>query len=345
MRVKDAKAVARAWVVEQGVRTPGFAGAIFHGSTAWLADDAPLPTTSDVDIIIVLRDADLPNKPGKFVYRGVLLEVSYISGDQLQSADQVLGQYHLAGSLRSPTVIVDPSGRLTELQAAVARDFAKRHWVRRRCEHARERILSGFRLNASDPFHDQVVAWLFPAGITTHVLLVAGLRNPTVRLRYLATRELLADYAYLDFYETLLDLLGCARLDRVRAEHHLATLGEAFDGAKAAIRTQFFFASDISDVGRPVAIDGSQALIARGYHREAMFWMAATYTRCVKVLHEDGTESARQRFDQGYRQLLADLGVATFDDLQRRRQQVESFVPAVWEVAEAIMGTNPGIDD
>jgi hypothetical protein len=27
-------------------------------------------------------------------------------------------------------------------------------------------------------------AWLFPTGVTCHVLLVAALRNPTVRLRY-----------------------------------------------------------------------------------------------------------------------------------------------------------------
>jgi hypothetical protein len=62
-----------------------------------------------------------------------------------------------------------------------------------------------------------VTAWLFATGVTTHVLLVAGLKNPTVRQRYVATRELLADYGRVDFYETLLELLGCAQMSRARA--------------------------------------------------------------------------------------------------------------------------------
>jgi hypothetical protein len=44
--------------------------------------------------------------------------------------------------------------------------------VRRRCQHAERRIVDGLgRLDASGPFHDQVTAWLFPTGVTTHVLL------------------------------------------------------------------------------------------------------------------------------------------------------------------------------
>ncbi|MFK4066636.1 hypothetical protein [Streptomyces sp. NPDC029674] len=37
-----------------------------------------------------------------------------------------------------------------------------------------------------------MAAWLFPTGVTCHVLLAAALRNPTVRLRYPAACEALA---------------------------------------------------------------------------------------------------------------------------------------------------------
>jgi hypothetical protein len=53
-----------------------------------------------------------------------------------------------------------------------------------------------------------VTAWLFPTGVTTHVLLTADLRNLTVRLRYPAVRELLVAYGQPEFYEELLALLG-----------------------------------------------------------------------------------------------------------------------------------------
>ncbi len=47
MRVQQAKDIARQWVQEKGAELPGFAGAFFHGSINWLADDADLPASSD----------------------------------------------------------------------------------------------------------------------------------------------------------------------------------------------------------------------------------------------------------------------------------------------------------
>jgi hypothetical protein len=73
------------------------------------------------------------------------------------------------------------------------------------------------------------------------------------------------------FYPSLLELLGCARMERGQAERHLAALAAAFDAAKGVIATPFFFAADLTDAARPIAIDGSQDLIARGDHREAIF--------------------------------------------------------------------------
>jgi hypothetical protein len=181
--------------------------------------------------------------------------------------------------------------------------------------------------------------------VTTHVLLVAGLKNPTVRRRYAAVRELLADYGRLEFHETLLELLGCGSMSRERVEQHLATLTDTFDAAAAVSSTSFPFASDITDAARPIAIGGSRDLIERGLHREAVFWIAATYSRCQKILHHDAPADAKERLDPGYRQLLDDLGVASSGELRRRREEVERLLPPLWEEAEAIMAANPAIED
>lgn len=344
MIVKHAKDVARQWVIEEASQTPGFHGAFYHGSSNWLPDDAVLPATSDVDIMVVLAGPDLPNKPGTFIYRGVLLEVGYLPIDQLHSSDMILGVSHLAGSFRSSSIIVDTSGHLTKLQEVVSRDYAKHHWVYKRCEHARGKVMMNLqRLDESRPLHDQVVHWLFGTGVSTHILLVAGLKNPTVRKRYVAVRELLEDYGHLNFYETLLEVLGCAQMSRMRVEDHLAALAEVFDAAKAVVKSPFFFASDISDIARPVVIDGSRELIADGYHREAIFWMVATYTRCQQVLYHDAPVEIQDRFSSGYRQLLGDLGITSFADIQQRSEQVKAMLPRIWVVAEAIMAANPEI--
>lgn len=346
MLVKDAKAVARRWVLAEAAKAPGFCGAFFHGSTNWLAGDAVLAATSDLDLMVVLADPEPPNKPGKLVFEHIVLDVSYISRDQLRSAGDVLGVSHLAGSFRTPSIIADPTGRLAPLQQAVAAEYARRRWVRKRCEHASGKILHNLRgLDEAAPFHDGAVAWLFATGVTTHVLLVAGLRNPTVRRRYAAVRQLLVDYRQPDFYIALLELLGCAGMDRQRVEKHLDALGEVFDVAKTLIKTPFAFAADISELGRPIAIDGSRELIERGLHREAVFWIVATYSRCMNVLYHDAPPELGERFGAAYRQLLGDLGILSFADLRQRGAQVEQFLPGLWQVAEAIMAANPEIEE
>jgi hypothetical protein len=346
MNVKQAREVARQWVIEKVSGIPGFCGAYTAGSMNWVRDDADLATTSDFDIIVVVADPNRAGKRGKFVYRDTLLEVSYLSNDQLCSSDLVLGDYHLAPSLRTTSIILDPSGHLTELLAIVCCDYAKRQWVLQRCANARNKILGYLRsINEESTHHDQVIACLFAAGITTHVLLVAGLRNPTVRARYMAARELLAEYGHLEFHDALLGLLGCARISRERVDEHLTALTHIFDAAKEAIKTPFPFASDISHIARPMAIDGSLELIERGYHREAMFWIAVTHSRCHKVLSRDAPEKMKQSFRHNYRDLASDLGMLSFVEIRQRCTQIERVLPRVWEVAEAIMSANRGIED
>jgi len=221
MLVREAKEIARAWVDAASTSIPGFQGAFYHGSVNWLSDDAVLPATSDLDVMIVLDDTSVPDKPGKLVYCGLLLEASLIAADELQSPEQVLARSDLAGSFAAPGVIADPTGQLTELQDAVSRDYAKRRWVHARCEHAQAKVINNLQaLKSAELFHDQVTYWLFATGVTTHVLLVAGLQNPTVRKRYSDARRLLAEYGRLDFYESLLTLLGCERMSRGRVEAH-----------------------------------------------------------------------------------------------------------------------------
>ncbi len=343
MLVGEAKTAARRWVAAEATGIPGFAGAFFHGSANWLGDDEPFPDGSDLDVMLVLDGPPLARKLGKFVYDGVLLEVSHLIRAQLGTAEELLGQYHLAGSFQGPSIIADPAGFLTPLHEAIAREYTRRRWVRARCEHAREKALHDILLHKAAPLPDQVNAWLFPTGIATHVLLVAGLRNPTVRRRYVAARELLHAYGHAAFYATLIDQLDPARMTPERVTEHLAALSAAFDDAATVIRSPFFFAADISRGARPIAIGGSAELIAQGLHREALFWIAATYCRCMAVFAQDGTPELHARHEIGFHALLADLGVATTDELRRRKAALVAFMPQVWTVAEAIMAANPAI--
>jgi hypothetical protein len=344
MRAAEAREAARRWVAENAGAIPGFGGAFFHGSINWLPDGAVLPAGSDVDVMVVLAGDTVPPKPGKLLFSDVLLEISYLSIEELRTPESVLGSHHLAGSFRAPGILADPTGHLTTLQERVARDYAKREWIRKRCESARDKILRGGPLRETDALHDQALGWVFPCGILTHILLAAGLRNPTVRRRYVAVRELLEEFGGAAFYPALLEALGCAGMGRTHVAKHLDAMTGAFDAAKD-LPSPFPFASDISSAARPIAIDGSREMIERGDHREAVFWIVVTYSRCRKILHHAAHTESWAPYEAGYGLLLSHLGVASGADLSRRREEVNGLVPAVWELAEAIVEANPEAED
>ncbi|MEU6767809.1 hypothetical protein ABZ916_35540 [Streptomyces sp. NPDC046853] len=345
MQVGLARSAAIQWVALHARADAAFRGAYFSGSTVGLPDDAELPPSSDIDIFVVTAHQDPPAKPGKLRFRGVLLEVSYLPRSEIASLDHVLTAYHLAGNFRTDTIIDDPTGELRGLQAHVSRHFAERYWVRRRCLDARHRVENRLAaIDTSAPYHEQVLSWLFPTGVTCHVLLVAALRNPTVRLRYPAAREVLADYGHLGLYPELLDLLGCAHLTADRVRHHLRELTTTFDATVPVAKTPFFFSSDITSAARPVVIDGSQRLIDSGDHREAVFWIIATFARCHTILAADAPQLG-EALAPAFRAAVADLGISSTGDLIHRAREVTRFLPRLWQTAEDIVNSNPDVTD
>ena len=341
MLVAHAKAQLREWVAEQTRLHPEIAGAYTTGSINWLPDNAELAASSDVDVWLVgAGDAAPRVAVGKRAYRGLIIDASLIAFGQLPSADAILGDYHLAPAFWKPNVVFDPTGRLATLQAAVAASFADTRWVRERCAHARDNVIRNVRsIDEAPSLVDAQIGCLFAAGVTAHVLLTAGLRNPTVRTRYIAVRELLAQHDRLDIYDTLLSLLGCLDADRGQTERHLASTTEAFELARSVAKTPFPFSADISEIGRAIAIDGSRELIERGDHRGAMFWIAVTAARCRKILLADAPDLITSTA-WGHDDLFASLGMGTADDLRARGAMIAAELPDICAVAESISRAN-----
>ena len=344
MIVKHAKDRATQWVIEEASKVPGFYGAYFVGSINWMADDAPLPATSDVDITVVTEDPHPAASFRKLLSSDLMLEVSSISSEQFQSPDTILGVYHTAVHFTTPNIIADPSGQLTKIQAAVSRNFAKRHWVYKRCEHARDTLLRSLQwLEETDPFHDQVFAWLYAASMPTHIVLVADLKNPTGRRMFVASRDVLTKYGYLSLHEAMLGILGSARMSREQVSGMLTACSEVFDSATQVIKTPFFGASSISAAARPLAIDGSREMIERGDHREAAFWITVMHSWCQTALLNDAPVELQQRYAPSYHRSVGALGVTSFADLQQRTEQIKEQLPRISEVTESIIAANPEI--
>jgi hypothetical protein len=333
-------------MAEEASRVPGFCCAYTAGSTNWLSDDADLPTTSDVDIMVVLEEPNEGVGRRKFHYCNVLFEVSYLWQNQFQSPTRILSDYHLAPSLQSTTTIFDPLGLLAPILVSVSTEYRKRHWVQQRATNARDKVLRFLQsVNGEATLHEQVIRCLFAAGITTHILLVAGLRNPTVRARYRNVRELLVEYGHDEFQETLLNLLGSARISRERVKRHLATLSDVLDAARVAIKTPFPFASDVSDDARAITKDGILKLIEQGYHREAMFWVGIMHSRCQKILWSDAPGLLSQSYKNSFHELAWDLGLPASAAVRQRCVEIERALPQVCSLAQTIARANPEIEN
>ncbi len=108
MTIAAARSIARRWVAAHAAGQPGYRGAFTHGSTNWLLPQAALPAGSDLDVLLVL-DAPPPQKLGKLVCEGLLLEISYLTAEEMV-AEQVLGLSYLAGSFALATLLDDPEG-------------------------------------------------------------------------------------------------------------------------------------------------------------------------------------------------------------------------------------------
>lgn len=151
---------------------------------------------------------------------------------------------------------------------------------------------------------------------------------------------MLEEYHLSAFYERLLESAGFAALNRRQVEQHLDALTGAFDYAAKVISTPYRFAADISSTGRPVAIGGSYELIKAGYHREAMFWIVATYCRCQHVLFQDAPVAARKQHDAGFMESLETLNISSLSERAQSNGVARGFIAEVEQIAAMIMTQN-----
>lgn len=337
MKIETARAAAADWVSVEAPGIDGFVGAYLSGSAAYLAPGSSVAVGSDVDVMVVVS-GELPSrKPGKFLHHGVLLEVTWLPASGFADADEVLASYHVAHAFSRDGILADPTGMLTRLRASVAARFAEPRWVRARRDAAASVVRRGIdAVDVSAPLERRLMSWMFPTGVTCHVLLVAACRNPTVRLRYPAARETLAEHGMGNHYEALLGQLGARSLSADRVASHVDALEVAFDAAASAGTTPFPFSSDVSAAARPIAIDASRSLVARGDHREAVFWIAATFARCHQILAAD--DPARHvELLPAFQALAADLGVPDGPALTARIAQTRVYVDEVVELSESLI--------
>lgn len=330
--IGEAKQVAAGWVTSHYEQENQVRGAFFHGSVNWMDDTTILPPTSDIDIMLVC-DGTYATKLGKRLEGGLLIELSSIDKSVFKPVEKISGNYFLAGSFREPTWIFDHDGILDRTTAITRRNFSDPYYIQQRIEHALSNSANYFERSKKDlPLHERVSCWLFARGVLAQVLLVAGLKNPTVRKRYLDARVLLEHHREEGFFEELLALSNFHQISPELAIKHLDNLEKTFDQVTTLVNKSHPFAADLTADARSVAIGGSRELIANGAHREAMFWIIATFCRCMTVVSQQPASEEIQVSQNNFQLLLHDLNLDDAEKFELSNEEYFAFIPSLREV-------------
>lgn len=344
MLVREVKELVSEWVMNYGTTSPDFMGALFRGSITKMQDDDEFPMSSDVDLGFVFEHAIPDEIPKKTVLNGVSVGGLCWLIDRFKPVDKVLGDYRIGFSFQRANLIPGAKEPLVELTGEASREFPKRYWVNQRVEDAQANCAKYVEsvYQAENAF-DQVMIWLWATGITCHIVLAAGMKNPTVRKRYLAARNVLSDFEMLDFYEALHRLQGSCDWDRFLTDKHFENATRVFDIACEAGPHPFPFGADICKQSRVSVIGGTKSLIDQGDHREAVYWIVATFARSLRILEHVGDQESLDEFRPSFDEMLSDLGLDSERDIFDRTERVKAAIPQVMDVAHAIMDRHKDI--
>ncbi|AIC93471.1 hypothetical protein [Shouchella lehensis] len=342
MNTQEAIGIARDWVRHVGSQQSGFKGAYLAGSVLTYPRLALWPLSSDIDMMIVSTNKQ-DKKLGKFLYKGLLLEVTTLDYTLFLHKETILADYHVGYSFAHTIVLNDVDDVLVPLQKEVARDFYHIEWVYCRCEQVKEKSIAGLTaIPTSAPFHEQVMSWLFPTGVLAHLFLTAALENPTVRKRYTAVQAVLKRFNMDDVYEALLKQLRVESIAKSTVQSSLELLEETFALAAEQAKTPFFFSGDIKPSAKPIVFEGSQSLIDKNQYRESFFWIIATFCRCHIILATDAPHLHEERLPY-FKQVLSSIGITTEDDLYSAAFKTLSTVDYFWDCTRTLIENNPDI--
>jgi hypothetical protein len=346
--VGEAKQIAKDWVEAEAPNIPNFHGAFLNGSILWKKNDEPLPLTSDVDIAILV-DIDNPkllNEQGLTQqyrsYKGIILETTFSPFREFGTPDRILANHYYTSNFTLPNILSDRSGQLTKIQKTVAEQYTQKKWVTKRIEGARDSALLSLESIKSGAFVDRMVSLSSAILEITFIPMLADLRPPTVRKCVMVFLEMMESIGRQDLYESLLKIYGSQSMTRIDVERHLEDLSKTFDRTLEIVQSSSLW-DYINPIVRPVVISANWEMINDEYHREAMWWIYCMRTICQHTILQDASEEEQKKYAEQYEKLLAELGLRSEDDFQKRGEDGALLLDEVMQVALEIVETNPKI--
>jgi hypothetical protein len=337
--------VVRRWVIEEGSKKPGFAGAYLYGGINELALDALFPAYRDVDLVIVSTQGKLPQEYNlELDLDGVMLEVGFVGTDEHTSAEAVLADPGAGPNLAITTILADPDGFLSPLQSEVARDFAKRKWVNARCEAEKARAMDSLEAlrHVDNDFSFLLVLWE-AINMLCGTLALADLRKPTHRRSLTQAKEILVGRGLTDLHKELLRVWGSAMMTREQVQAMLGHGAAIFSEALSTYKTQTPLSFKLKPHLPPYFIEATQEIIDEGNHREATFWGVTPFGIGYMTILADGSEEQKRRWEPIWNDISRQFGFADVDAWPQRVASAEVLAEQLFTAADDIVAGNERI--
>jgi len=131
-------------------------------------------------------------------------------------------------------------------------------------------------------------------------------------------------------------------LGRSDVERASAELERAYDAAVEVRRTPFGLDYNVSRDGRTLALGGVREIAAE-HPREAMGRLLFLRSLVQNVLEHDASVEARERFREGYLELLSSMGLDTDARRAARVAGIRALLPRLRAGCEEILSSTPGV--
>jgi hypothetical protein len=344
MDAGEARKLAESWVAEEVARAPGETLGVFtHGSVNWMADSDTFPVSSDLDLAVVVAEIDpARHHPSKRSYGDIVIEAFYLPLARLSSGEAVLADWVLGPNLAAGRVLFDREDRLAKLQRMVRPELARRKWVRQRCRSLRELALSIVTMfEASDSLvYLNAVANLALRSMAQMVLL-AVLRNPTVKKALVKARDVLTAYHIAGEHQELLRLLRFTDLNDETILRVTSHARRALLDACQYLRTVFPGDNCVTLHGLPALDSDVPTYVAQGAAREIFLWVETVYTHALIALHNDAPAAVTAAAMRLYVDDMAVIRSSTVAEARERMLACRPGLDRMLGVCDDLIDRNP----
>lgn len=338
MQVLEAVAIATEWSERYAQRDRAFRGAHLMGGITRMSPEASFPADSDLDIGVLVDPAPPPDQePLDELFRGALIEAGLRAADAYSTPAKVLANPEIADHVAAGAVLSDPHGLLAAIEPTVAREISRRRWVIARCEEERRRYQVAIDDAARTEVPSEFLLCLYWAVMDlAAVLSVALLVPPTHRRCFVQLRDQSHGLGRPELSEAALGVIGVSHLDRARVQSFADQAAAMFDRAVAVKRTRSPFDFKLKPHLRPYLIDGPQAMIDAGNHREVMPWIASGICVCAASLLNDAPAAERPRYAALAQDLIDELGMSSPAARAERLQLAAELSGPLFALADEI---------